>query len=323
MIGDRTCGTCRHLPAVPGNACGVFCGETWSGWSPRDDHNGPPSILAQADLSRARQLFTNEILEAPMDSIDAPLKPRRISLDKPNPFAIPQTAKLPYPMLQVNVETGETWPPKPRGILIALTSPAMGSGKSEAAKALTGEGFEPAKFAGVLKGMTRTFLASGLGLDVETVERMVEGDLKEREIAAIGTTPRYIMQTLGTEWRKLIREDLWTVMLEERLRKMLDKGISVVLDDMRFKVELEMIERLGGFPLRIVRPGAVPTNGHASEGELDGIDMAEIVNDGSLRLLRAKVLDYLDSLRPMPKPPAARPAWAGEGQSYAPWATTH
>jgi len=172
----------------------------------------------------------------------------------------------------------------------------MGSGKSEAAKALIDAGFEPMKFAGVLKGMTRTFLDKGLGLDPHTIERMVEGDLKETEIPAIGTTPRFLMQTLGTEWRKLIREDLWTSMLEQRLRGLLAKGVSIVLDDMRFAVELEMVERLGGRAVRIVRPGTKPTNGHASEGELDPVAMDVIANDGSLRLLRAKMLDYLDSV---------------------------
>lgn len=173
----------------------------------------------------------------------------------------------------------------------------MGSGKSEAAKALIAEGFEPLKFAGVMKGMVRTMLSQGLGLEPETVESMVEGHLKEASIPGLEVTPRHLMQTLGTEWRLTVREDLWAAMVEHKARRMLDKGVNVVIDDMRFPVELAAVRRLNGHALRIIRPGAVVTNAHASEGGLDGEELVDIINDGSLRVLGAKVLDYLDAVR--------------------------
>lgn len=189
--------------------------------------------------------------------------------------------------------------PVRKGRLVALTSPAMGSGKSEVAKVLTNEeGFEPVKFAAGLKAMTRTFLAQ-LGIDdPHQIERMVEGDLKQAPIEGLdGVTTRHVMQTIGTEWRLTIREDLWARMVEIKVGAMLAKGISVVIDDMRFPVELEMVRRLGGHTIRVVRPGTAPINSHASEGQLDAIEMPEIINDGSLRLLRARTLDLIDTMR--------------------------
>ncbi|RXZ35662.1 hypothetical protein EO081_03945 [Sphingomonas desiccabilis] len=175
----------------------------------------------------------------------------------------------------------------------------MLSGKSEVAKVLMGRGFEPLKFAGTLKAMTRTFLEHGLGIvDPYLMERMVEGDLKQAPIEGLGEiTTRHLMQTLGTEWRLTVREDLWSRMIQVKAAAMLAKGISVVIDDMRFPVELEAIQAIGGHAIRVVRPGVAPVNGHSSEGLLDACEMPTILNDSTLEVLRARTLGVLDSLR--------------------------
>jgi putative protein kinase ArgK-like GTPase of G3E family len=75
--------------------------------------------------------------------------------------------------------------------IIGLTG-LMGSGKSLAAQELERIGFTRTRFAGSLKDMMRV-----LGL----TEEEIEGNLKETACALLGgKTPRYAMQTIGTEW---------------------------------------------------------------------------------------------------------------------------
>lgn len=108
-------------------------------------------------------------------------------------------------------------------------------------------------------------------------------------------TPRRIMQTLGTEWgRDRITQDFWTRIAATRCAQHRLNGRAIVIDDMRFMNELVVATRLGSVPVRIVRPGAAVTGGgHASEGELDHVTMAEIINDGSLADLYQKTDDMV------------------------------
>lgn len=165
-------------------------------------------------------------------------------------------------------------------ILVALCAPAMGSGKSAVAEHLVKRhGFVALKFAGPLKAMTRTLLTQ-LGEDAATVERRVEGDLKEAEIPTLRRSCRYVMQRLGTEFgRDLLHEDVWASITAERASKMLAAGRSVVVDDMRYLNELNAIRGVGGVGVRVKRNSATVTSGHSSEGELNGIPMDEIDNN--------------------------------------------
>lgn len=70
--------------------------------------------------------------------------------------------------------------------LIALCSPAMGSGKSTVANHLVARhGFAAVKFAGQLKRMTAALLTC-CGVSQPLVERYVDGDLKEAIIGDLG-----------------------------------------------------------------------------------------------------------------------------------------
>lgn len=174
--------------------------------------------------------------------------------------------------------------------LIALCSPAMGSGKSVvAAHLVERHGFVHLKFAGILKNMARAMLR-GIGIPDPMIERYVEGDLKETVIPEVGVTSRFLQQRLGTEFgRNCIREDLWAHLTQQAARRHLADGRSVVIDDMRFTNELEKVVEIGGHPIRIVRPGVTVAGGaHVSEGQLDGIMMLRIDNDGTIDDLKRK-----------------------------------
>jgi hypothetical protein len=168
-------------------------------------------------------------------------------------------------------------------MLIGLTGLA-GSGKSEVARVLIEEfGFQRVKFAGPLKNMLRTMLADA-GYCDDDRERMLEGDLKEREIPELGVTPRHLMVTLGTEWgRDLVHRDIWTRLWAAQA----ERFEHVVVDDVRFPNEVDLIRARGGKIWRIERPGLV-AGAHASE-QLDARADFTIVNDRSLEGLRSAI----------------------------------
>jgi hypothetical protein len=177
-----------------------------------------------------------------------------------------------------------------RPILIALTAPAMGCGKSTVADHLVkAHGFVALKFAGPLKGMARTLLTE-LGDDPMTVERRIEGDLKEEVIPALQCTARQLMQRLGTEFgRHQLHENVWADVTRSRAAQFLQRGRSVVIDDLRYRNELEAIRWAGGVPIRVTRPGAAVTSQHSSEGELNDEALLELPNTGTIQQLCALV----------------------------------
>lgn len=167
--------------------------------------------------------------------------------------------------------------------LIALTGPA-GAGKSTAAKHLVARhGYRVEKFAGPLKDMLR-----GFGL----TERHIEGDLKEVPCDLLGgKTPRYAMQTLGTEWgRDLISPSLWVDTWSSRAATGL-----VVCDDCRFPNEAAAVRALGGVIVRVVRVGHErPGGDHVSEAGQEGIKpdaklWNDVLDDDSLGQLHSRV----------------------------------
>lgn len=145
--------------------------------------------------------------------------------------------------------------------LIGITGRA-GSGKSTAADVLLKAGWARVKFADPLKNMLRA-----IGLS----DRHIEGDLKEVPCDLLqGKTPRWAMQSLGTEWgRQCIGEGLWLDLARREIALTIAQGVPVVVDDVRFENEAQLIRDLGGTILQITR-GNAETPSHASEADLAG-----------------------------------------------------
>jgi len=164
---------------------------------------------------------------------------------------------LPPKMFSRGNERGVVAPRLHLPLVIALTGPA-GSGKSTAARHLVStHGYTLVKFAGPLKAMMRM---------VGLADREIEGDLKEEPSAVLcGKTPRYAMQTLGTEWgRDIIGPDFWANVWFDMAADVLDQGGRVVCDDCRFDNEAEAARKLGGMVLSLRGRGGID-GGHASE----------------------------------------------------------
>lgn len=163
--------------------------------------------------------------------------------------------------------------------LVAFAGPA-GSGKSSAAGALVGQGWQPIKLIGALKAMIAGFYTSA-GLDAGQVWQRIEGQLKDTPDPLLGgRTPRFAMQTLGTEWgRDIMAADLWLAAWRARASAILAAGGRVVVDDLRFENEAAAIRQLGGKVVGISGRGGIP-GGHRSEAGV-AVDMT-LDNAGSL-----------------------------------------
>lgn len=172
-------------------------------------------------------------------------------------------------------------------MLIAFTGPA-GCGKTTAAKYLVDHhGFERMRFADPFKRML-----AALGLTAQ----QTDGTEKERPCDLLcGQTPRWAMQSLGTEWgRECIDADLWVALWCNAYRSDL-RGRSVVVDDRRFPNEVAAIRGEGGFVLRIDGRGGAIGAGHVSERCLSA-PMLTINNGGSIEQFRERIVGLLRDL---------------------------
>lgn len=177
--------------------------------------------------------------------------------------------------------------PLPRSI--ALIAPSMGCGKSTVADYLNARyGYDIVPFAKPMKLMIAELLkAYGYG-DDEIAHALSDGKESQLDCFPHGMTARRLLQTLGNEWgRQLISDELWIGAWWHSAYEC-DR---VVVDDCRFLNEYSFIrENRNSQIWRITRPNTVITAAHASEGQLDAVEVdAEIVNDGTIAELLLKV----------------------------------
>lgn len=183
-----------------------------------------------------------------------PLAPGLCYVESGNP-CIPTLLRGDVPMV---VRDGDrVLSPTLHRTIVAFTGLA-GAGKSTAAMHLVNHrGFERVRFAGPLKAMM-----AALGCTAAEID----GDRKELPCHLLGgKTPRWAMQTIGTEWgRKLIDSELWVRAWRAAVDR-LPAGTPVVVDDCRFPNEAEAIRAAGGLLVRIERAGAGTASTHKSE----------------------------------------------------------
>ena len=125
------------------------------------------------------------------------------------------------------------------------------------------------------------------------------GDGKEEVDPFWGFTPRFAFTRFGTEvMHTLFGKDIWVKTLIRRARA--DKpGVHLLIGDVRFPAEIEVVRELGGLLVHVDRPGLPRIDSHASETALDSFDGWDhtIYNRGTLEDLRAAVHWLILSLR--------------------------
>lgn len=107
-------------------------------------------------------------------------------------------------------------------------------------------------------------------------------------------TPRYALQTLGTDWGRDCYENVWVDYLLRRVDRLKRQGTvkAVIVTDVRFNNEAERIVQEGGHVVSVTRPEFNSgTPDHASEQEQDSAPMQKhidwrIVNSGTLSDLK-------------------------------------
>lgn len=183
--------------------------------------------------------------------------------------------------------------------LIGLTGRA-GAGKDSVARILAQQhGFSRMSFAEPIKRGLNTML----GIPHSVLE---DPAAKEKPIDWIGHSPRYLMQTLGTEWaRHLVHPDIWIRVAAQLLAQHRKLGGNVCVTDARFANEADWIRGQGGEVWHIVRP--LPENvvvmSHASELGVTmhaGLD-STIHNDRGLDQLEDEVRRALAGERVLPR----------------------
>lgn len=114
-------------------------------------------------------------------------------------------------------------------------------------------------------------------------------DLAKREQPEI----RRLLQVFGTEvGRTLFGENVWIDVLERKIAEQTDPYARIVVTDVRFPNEADWVHELGGFLMRVERPGVGPINNHPSEQRLAGVDYT-IHNDSTIEGLRSQVATFL------------------------------
>jgi len=119
--------------------------------------------------------------------------------------------------------------------LIGIAGPARAGKDTAADRIIEQREFVKTSFADPIKEM----LMIGLGLTAEQLYG------KEKEIIdkRYNKTPRYMMQTLGTEWgRDLINKDIWINCTDTILK---NSNKNVIIPDVRFESEAEYIRKNG------------------------------------------------------------------------------
>ncbi len=150
-------------------------------------------------------------------------------------------------------------------MLIGFTG-YKGSGKDTAARGLIRHGFHQIAFADKIKETCRKLFQI-------TDHEMDDRELKETPLDRWPyKSPREIMKDLG-EGMKVIAPDVWSKPVSDRYLMLAKMNHSVVISDIRFPHEFDLVRELGGIIYRVDRLGHRPDDTHVSEKYISTFDV--------------------------------------------------
>jgi hypothetical protein len=172
------------------------------------------------------------------------------------------------------------------GIIIGFTGKA-GAGKDTAADYLCNHyGFVKLSFAEPIKRALCAMLEDFELFSPERKEAQIEG-------LDYSITPRRLAQTLGTEWgRNAVYADFWTDLWLIKANRLLAAGRSIVVPDVRFNNENDLIFSKGGKVIKILGRANSKVNPHESEEQAIVAD-GTVYNETSFQILYEQVDYYL------------------------------
>jgi hypothetical protein len=107
---------------------------------------------------------------------------------------------------------------------------------------------------------------------------------------------RALLQWWGSEYRRAQDPDYWVRKLEDTLISE-RAGVDVaVITDMRFPNEFELVQYLGGIPVRLDRPGYPDDDTHQSETALNNFPFHYVISGSSLTELKTNGLALFDQI---------------------------
>jgi hypothetical protein len=175
-------------------------------------------------------------------------------------------------------------------MLIGLCG-AAGCGKDTLAyEFVMHDAYEQYRMADPIKNMLMQF-----HIRLDTWE---DREAKEKPIPWLGVSPRYMAQTLGTEWgREMIHPDIWVKLAQGRWAHLNAGGKGrLVISDIRFDNEAKWLRDAGGILIKIQRPELLKMDNdtHRSETGVDErlIDNV-VINDGTKDDLRRRAWEAI------------------------------
>lgn len=128
------------------------------------------------------------------------------------------------------------------------------------------------------------------GEDKDTKTDLVWENMPNRPSDKGGNmSAREVMQHLGTNVFRKIKDDVWVRMLINRIKE--DGADFAIAADVRFPNEVSCIKEAGGTVIHLGR--SVKTDSHPSETSLVGQKFDLTIGDFSIEEVNTKVLDYL------------------------------
>lgn len=176
--------------------------------------------------------------------------------------------------------------------LIGLVGYA-GAGKDAAAEALVAQGWQRVAFADPLRKML-------LAIDPYIPAQVSSSARVSGFVAAMGWAKakqhpevRRLLQAIGTEAvRNIIGPNTWTDLARKSI---CESTNSIVVTDVRFANEADMLRSMGGLLIRITREGVGPVNGHVSDNLVESLECnGEIANDGTLEELHEMIVEMAE-----------------------------
>lgn len=191
-------------------------------------------------------------------------------------------------------------------MLIGLTGKKRSGKDTVAARLVEEHGFTRLAFADALReaalGLDPIVNASLVGYDdcdVVHVQRLSDiVNLVGWESAKAHPEVRRTLQNYGVAIREIV-PSFWLDIVRDKAVDVLADGGHVVITDVRFPNELDLVGEFDGFHVNVTRAGLVSTDQHVSETALDdvvGLADVTIANDGSLAELAANVDEMVEVL---------------------------